>query len=108
MKTIVSSELGINKNDLTSKSRKQNLVFARMIFSCICNNHFKITQQRIADYLNQTQPIVNYYLKNIVNEINNNEAFLYDYQRILLKIEQVEQRKKQKEERDNKLSLQKK
>lgn len=101
---LVSEIFGINGSQLRSRSRKQHLVFARMVFACVCNKHFKISQVEIAKYLNITQPTVNHYLNNALNELKTNDVFLKNFRSVYRQIENQENRKKVKENKDRELT----
>lgn len=79
VKKIVSTEVGITGAELISKCRKQEFVYARMIFTCICNKRFGITQKDIAEYLKLKQPIISLYLSNTVKDLQHNERFIRKY-----------------------------
>ena len=83
---IVSAEFGIYPREMRENSRLQNIVFARMVLSSICNQKFKIRQYEIAEFFNQTQPSVNVYVRNCNNELKFNEAFRLKYESVLKKV----------------------
>lgn len=79
VKKIVSTEVGITGVELVSQCRKQEFVYARMIFTCICNKRFGITQKEIAEYLKLKQPMISLYLSNTVKDLQHNEIFRRKY-----------------------------
>ncbi|MEE6129149.1 helix-turn-helix domain-containing protein [Chryseobacterium arthrosphaerae] len=79
VKKIVSTEVGITGAELVSQCRKQEYVYARMIFTCICNKRFGITQKEIAEYLKLKQPMISLYLSNTVKDLQHNEKFRRKY-----------------------------
>ncbi|WP_077417931.1 helix-turn-helix domain-containing protein [Chryseobacterium sp. JV274] len=91
VKKIVSSEVGIVETDLVSKCRKQDFVYARMIFSCICNKRFGITQKEIAKYLKIKQPMISLYLNNSVKDLEHNERFRKKYTECYYHLDRLEE-----------------
>ncbi|AZA91170.1 Uncharacterised protein [Chryseobacterium nakagawai] len=79
VKKIVSTEVGITGAELVSQCRKQEFVYARMIFTCICNKRFGITQREIAAYLKLKQPMISLYLSNTIKDLEFNERFIKKY-----------------------------
>lgn len=79
VKKIVSTEVGITGAELVSQCRKQEFVYARMIFTCICNKRFGITQKEISEYLKLKQPMISLYLSNTVKDLQHNERFRRKY-----------------------------
>jgi len=83
---IVSDEVGVTPKVLRSQSRKQQLVFGRMIFVIICRNKFNIKTNDIADYFGLTVGSIYAYLKNCSIELKHNAGFRKDYESILERI----------------------
>lgn len=83
---IVSDEVGVTPKVLRSQSRKQQLVFGRMIFVIICRNKFNIKTNDIADYFGLTIGSIYAYLKNCSIELKHNAVFRKDYESILNRI----------------------
>lgn len=83
---IVSDEVGVTPKVLRSQSRKQQLVFGRMIFAIICNHKFNIKVNDIADYFGITSGSIYAYLTNCSIELKHNAEFRKDYESILNRI----------------------
>nr|WP_315026039.1 helix-turn-helix domain-containing protein [uncultured Chryseobacterium sp.] len=97
---IVSSKFGITPNELTSKCRKQNYVFARMVLACVCNKKYRIRQKDIAEYLKVKQPMISQYLSCAVFELKTNDFFRQKFDEVNIRIKRTEEIKYEKEERD--------
>lgn len=82
---IVSAEFGIFPKEMREKSRLQNVVFARMVLTNICRE-FKIKQNEIAEFLNQSQPNVNIYIRKFETELKFNAEFRKKYEVVTKKV----------------------
>lgn len=83
---IVSDEVGVTPKVLRSQSRRQQLVFGRMIFVIICRDMFNIKTNDIADYFGLTIGSIYAYQKNYAIELKHNAVFRKDYESILERI----------------------
>lgn len=83
---IVSAEFGIFPKEMREKSRLQNIVYARMVFTNICSDKFKIKQNEIAEFFKQSQPNVNIYIRKFETELKFNAGFRKKYEVVTKKL----------------------
>lgn len=83
---IVSDEIGVTPRVLKSNSRKQQLVFGRMILSTICKNKLNIKTNEIAEYFELNLGSIYHYIKGFHNELKVNPEFRKSYETILERV----------------------
>lgn len=83
---IVSDEIGVTPKVLISVSRKQHLVFGRMILSVICNHKLKIDVKDVAGYLKLSQRNIYHYINTTAAELKSNPNFRKSYETILERV----------------------
>lgn len=84
---IVSDEIGVTPKVLISASRKQHLVFGRMILSVICNHKLKIDVKDVADYFRLSQRSIHHYINTTAAELKSNPNFRKRYETVLERVD---------------------
>ena len=74
----ISSHLELNARDITSPSRKRELVEARVIYS-VLRKQQNATHEEIADELNRQYTAIVWYLKNHDNWMISDKEYYYKF-----------------------------
>ena len=81
VKSAVEEVTGLSLQEYATDSRKQNLFFARMLFSYQCHK-FGMKLVDIANYINRDHSAITYYIKRYPSEQKYNNQFALMAQRV--------------------------